>query len=612
MAAQQDEIPNTPAPATTVDLQQPPYIPTTKAVSTTPSSPLSNQGQQHGPDDHRPDELPQTPRSRLYLMVLADFGLAFTWLCKFAIATPYFQHTLKAGAFLSHLVWIMGPLSGLIVAPLVGVLSDRCTSSFGRRRPFIFFGTLACILGMNLFSFAPQITLNYLPAARLLAFFAFGVLDFATNAIMFPSRALMGDLLPAYEQHAVQSAAAVVASLAEICAGVYLWSWKDPVTNVHKVFAMASIVLAVTCSVSLWVCREEPLGPQGLVSRGEREIEMRPLGQALDDEDGGGVGVAGEDNEGDQAGLKAANRNSNSSDGVTESTDVDLRDKEKGVEEEGEEEEEMGEDEEDIENRLSSAVANDDDTEEGRDGSESGDRAEGTPREARRGEGSGRTGGSFENQTVWSELKDSLRGAIVNFPRPLVRVGVVYGLAWFVWFASLPFYSNWLGAEVLDGDPNAEAGSAAAMEYQRGVTVFSVANVAKAGMAMVFSAFYPRILMCVGAVGERVVFGAAFIGFGWVLWALAYTKNVLVAGGVIALGAVPFIATQTIPIAIVVQRFPERLASNLGVMNLFCVGAQLIDTLYTGKVAQLAGESAVLRVAAAWAMAAGVAAVFLL
>lgn len=43
-----------------------------------------------------PDEIEQTPQTqgpapasmrRIYLMVLADFGLAFTWLCKFAVAT---------------------------------------------------------------------------------------------------------------------------------------------------------------------------------------------------------------------------------------------------------------------------------------------------------------------------------------------------------------------------------------------------------------------------------------------------------------------------------------------------------------------------------------------
>jgi solute carrier family 45, member 1/2/4 len=33
------------------------------------------------------------------------------------------------------LVWLAGPISGVIVQPIVGVLSDRCTSGFGRRRP---------------------------------------------------------------------------------------------------------------------------------------------------------------------------------------------------------------------------------------------------------------------------------------------------------------------------------------------------------------------------------------------------------------------------------------------------------------------------------------------
>lgn len=46
--------------------------------------------------------------------------------------------------------------------------------------------------------------------------------------------------------------------------------------------------------------------------------------------------------------------------------------------------------------------------------------------------------------------------------------------------------------------------------------------------------------------------------------------------------------------------------------NLFCVIPQLIDTLYTGMVAEYAGESAVLRVAAGWGFAAAVAAVLFL
>jgi solute carrier family 45 protein 1/2/4 len=55
------------------------------------------------------------------------------------------------------LVFAAGPLSGLIVQPLVGILSDACTSRFGRRRPFIALGTLVCMGGMLLLGFTRNI-----------------------------------------------------------------------------------------------------------------------------------------------------------------------------------------------------------------------------------------------------------------------------------------------------------------------------------------------------------------------------------------------------------------------------------------------------------------------
>ena len=41
------------------------------------------------------------------------------------------------------LVWIAGPLSGLIVQPVVGMLSDKSKSRYGRRRPFMLGGAVA-------------------------------------------------------------------------------------------------------------------------------------------------------------------------------------------------------------------------------------------------------------------------------------------------------------------------------------------------------------------------------------------------------------------------------------------------------------------------------------
>lgn len=55
--------------------------------------------------------------------------------------TPYLLQLGLTKSKLS-LVWIAGPLSGLIMQPVVGILADRSTSKFGRRRPVMIGGTI--------------------------------------------------------------------------------------------------------------------------------------------------------------------------------------------------------------------------------------------------------------------------------------------------------------------------------------------------------------------------------------------------------------------------------------------------------------------------------------
>ena len=62
--------------------------------------------------------------------------------------TPYL---LQLGLTKSKtsLVWIAGPLSGLIIQPLIGVIADRSRSKWGRRRPFMIGGSIVvamCLL----------------------------------------------------------------------------------------------------------------------------------------------------------------------------------------------------------------------------------------------------------------------------------------------------------------------------------------------------------------------------------------------------------------------------------------------------------------------------------
>lgn len=54
-------------------------------------------------------------------------------------------------------VFLAGPLSGLIVQPLVGVLSDGCKSSLGRRRPFIIGGCVLTSLSVLMLGWSKEI-----------------------------------------------------------------------------------------------------------------------------------------------------------------------------------------------------------------------------------------------------------------------------------------------------------------------------------------------------------------------------------------------------------------------------------------------------------------------
>lgn len=128
---------------------------------------------------------------RIYMLTIANYGIAAAWALEMAITTPYFASVLESGPVLSHFVWMLGPLSGLVVQPLVGRLSDRCTSRLGRRRPFIVAGAIGTFAGMIFFCNAQPLAKFFFPkaahnAALALAVGAFAVMDLSINTAMLP------------------------------------------------------------------------------------------------------------------------------------------------------------------------------------------------------------------------------------------------------------------------------------------------------------------------------------------------------------------------------------------------------------------------------------------
>ncbi len=205
--------------------------------------------------------------ARIYSLAIINFGISATWALEMAITTPYFASALKSGPVLSHVVWVLGPISGLCVAPVVGYLSDRCTSRLGRRRPFVIAGALGTVLGMLLFPNAREVA-NYIypsdahHAALIVAVASFALMDFSLNTTMFPVRALQGDLVPEHQQHVVQSATVVMGSLGDFCISSVLDRYTHPVESIRHIFGVAAGLYTLTTVALLFLAREERYHPQ--------------------------------------------------------------------------------------------------------------------------------------------------------------------------------------------------------------------------------------------------------------------------------------------------------------------------------------------------------------
>lgn len=123
--------------------------------------------------------------SRILQMNLGFLGLQFSFGLQQANMTPIWAYL---GADEADFPWlgIAGPLTGLIVQPIIGVMSDRTLSRFGRRTPYFLIGAIMCMAGLF---FMP------LSQSVLMAFSILFILDLGNNVTMEPYRAYVNDRL---------------------------------------------------------------------------------------------------------------------------------------------------------------------------------------------------------------------------------------------------------------------------------------------------------------------------------------------------------------------------------------------------------------------------------
>ncbi|XP_020206253.1 sucrose transport protein SUC1 [Cajanus cajan] len=142
-----------------------------------------------------------SPLRKMFAVASIAAGIQFGWALQLSLLTPYVQ-LLGVPHVWASFIWLCGPISGLVVQPIVGYYSDRTTSRFGRRRPFILAGSVAVAIAVFLIGYAADIghamgdDLKKKTRPRAVAFFVIGfwILDVANNMLQGPCRAFLADL----------------------------------------------------------------------------------------------------------------------------------------------------------------------------------------------------------------------------------------------------------------------------------------------------------------------------------------------------------------------------------------------------------------------------------
>ena len=209
---------------------------------------------------------------------LGFFGLQFAWQMRIILSGPVTEN-LGASPFIFGLIWLAGPMTGMIVQPIIGALSDNTHTRFGRRRPYLMLGAILAALALWAFPNSEQIAQFFadkchmpLPlfGGLIVAAAMIWIIDACVNAAQGPYRALIPDnIVP--EQHSIANsylsfAIGLGSVIAAGTAPVLKWAF-DYQMSIEAQFIMAALAFLLGMT---WTCisfKEKP------ADKSEKEVE---------------------------------------------------------------------------------------------------------------------------------------------------------------------------------------------------------------------------------------------------------------------------------------------------------------------------------------------------
>ncbi|QDK31870.1 MFS transporter [Sphingomonas sp. IC081] len=202
---------------------------------------------------------PRLPLLRILEMNLGFFGVQFSFGLQQANIGPIYAY-LGASEAAMPLLWLAGPITGLLVQPLVGALSDRTVSPLGKRAPWFLLGAAICSACLFAMPYSSALWM----AAGLL-----WLLDAGNNITMEPYRAYVADRLDAEQQalgFLTQSAFTGLAQTLAYLAPSLLSALLDRAlldangvpTAVRLAFGLGALISLTSALYSVWRVPELP------------------------------------------------------------------------------------------------------------------------------------------------------------------------------------------------------------------------------------------------------------------------------------------------------------------------------------------------------------------
>ncbi len=176
----------------------------------------------------------------LFNMNFGFLGIQFGWALQMANMSAIYEY-MGATADQIPMLWLAAPLTGLIVQPIIGHMSDHTwVPSLGRRRPYFLVGAVLSTLALIAM---PNVTALWMAAGLL------WILDTSINISMEPFRAFVADVLPPSERTKGFAMQSFFIGLGAVIASALPWT----MTNWFGVAASAPGTIPTTVKLSFFV-----------------------------------------------------------------------------------------------------------------------------------------------------------------------------------------------------------------------------------------------------------------------------------------------------------------------------------------------------------------------